>query len=109
MRILINNKIAYGIMWGLLAHVPLLSYGANQGDPPYLPEIVKEPEDKLVMLGENASFTVVAHPKGGKEELAYQWLFNCDLIPDGTNSFLTINNVTTNNVGFYSCAVHGES
>jgi hypothetical protein len=40
----------------------------------------------------------------------YQWLFNCTQLADATNHILTQSTiVTTNNVGFYSCAVHRES
>ncbi len=97
-------------MWGLLAHLPQLSYAAENYEGPLSPPtIVKQPQDQLVKLGQSAKFTVTATPESLKEPLSYQWVFKCNLIPGGTNKTLTINNVTTNNVGFYSCAVHKDT
>jgi hypothetical protein len=31
MKTAINRRIGYTVMWGLLAHVPLLSYAATNG------------------------------------------------------------------------------
>jgi len=115
MKTAIKRGIGYTVMWGLLAHVPLLSYAATNGTVVHPPVITKEPVDRMVRLGTNVTFTVEAQPGQKKEELTYQWLFNCIQLNDeanhilgATNSSLIIYNVTTNDVGFYSCAVHRE-
>ena len=103
----IKSTIACAAIWGLLAHLPQLSYAEEKYTGPVPPPIiVKQPQDQLVKLGQSATFTVVA---AKTEPLSYQWVFKCNLIPGGTNKTLTINNVTTNEVGFYSCAVHKDT
>ena len=102
-----KRTIACAAMWGLLAHLPQLSYAAEIEYKPAI--IVKQPQDQLVKLGQSATFTVTAAPESLKEPLSYQWVFKCNPVPSGTNKTLIINNVTTNDVGFYSCAVHRDT
>jgi len=67
---------------------------------PEFAKILLQPEDQLVPIGSNATFTVQAINADG-----YQWLHNGNPIAGGTNSSLTISNATVNDVGYYSCEV----
>jgi hypothetical protein len=96
------------VVCGILSGLSQLSYAAEaekhtQPTPP--PTIVKQPQDQLVKLGSNATFTVTAKP----DPLSYQWVYKCEPIPGATNKTLTISNITTNDVGWYACAVHTDS
>jgi hypothetical protein len=64
------------------------------------PKIIYQPEDQMVNVGSNATFTVTAQNADG-----YQWLHNGNLITDQTNTSLTITNCGVNDVGYYSCNV----
>jgi len=109
MKTAIKRRIGYTVMWGLLAHVPLLSYAQTNGTVVNPPIIVKQPGDNIVMLSSNATFKVVAQPGAYQGKLRYQWVFSCTQLTVATNATLNIDKVTTNDVGFYSCAVHRES
>jgi hypothetical protein len=74
---------------------------ANALDQPEFPKITQQPENQLVPLGSNATFTVVAT----NGPLAYQWLRNGVPIDGQTNSSLTIENAQLADVGYYSCNV----
>lgn len=67
---------------------------------PEFAKIILQPEDQLVCIGSNATFTVKATNADG-----YQWLRNGTAIADATNSGLTIQNAQTTDVGFYSCNI----
>src|ERR1700739_1727293 len=64
------------------------------------PFIVYQPDDQCVPFGANATFSVTALNAQG-----YQWLRNGNVLPDATNSTLTIQNAQTQNVGLYSCDI----
>lgn len=63
--------------------------------------IINQPESLLVAEGAPADFRVV-----GDGNLRYQWLFNGTPLESATNSLLQIASVTTNELGYYQCAVH---
>jgi pectate lyase len=67
------------------------------------PFIVAHPQSQTVAPGNSVSFSVVA---GGSMPLTYQWYFNTNsLIPNATNSTLTLTGVQTTNAGAYSVFV----
>lgn len=72
---------------------------------PEFARIVLQPEDQMVYVGSNATFTVTANNADG-----YQWLRNGHVLKGATNASLTIEKATVNDVGYYSCCVfnHGE-
>ncbi|HEV8272575.1 MAG TPA: immunoglobulin domain-containing protein [Chitinophagaceae bacterium] len=73
------------------------------------PTITSQPQNQLLCPGSNATFTIVATEPG----LTYQWrkdgvnLTNGGNIAGVTSATLTINAVTTNNVGSYDVLVTG--
>lgn len=73
-------------------------------DQPEFPMIISQPEDQLVYLGSNATFTVTAENADG-----YQWLCNGNSINNQTNNSLTIQNAQVSDVGFYSCNVFKDT
>lgn len=66
------------------------------------PEIVGQPTNRTVTAGGTASFSVQAVGTG---PLAYQWLFNSNVINGATNSSLTWTNVQMTQAGPYSVVV----
>jgi pectate lyase len=67
------------------------------------PFIVAHPQSQTVAPSNSVSFTVVA---GGSMPLTYQWYFNTNsLIPNATNSTLTLANIQFTNAGTYSVIV----
>ena len=66
------------------------------------PVILREPQDQTADETGTASFSVVAD---GVPPLRFQWQFNGLDIPDATNSVLTLQNVQTNQAGFYNVNV----
>lgn len=71
------------------------------GFQPEFPKIILQPEDQMVAIGSNATFTVVATNEDG-----FQWSYNGNSLNGATNDTLTISNAQTANVGFYSCNVY---
>jgi hypothetical protein len=71
---------------------------------PDFPRIIYQPEDQMVYLGSNATFTVNAENADG-----YQWLRNGNSLNGQTNGTLTIENTGVNDVGFYSCDVSKDT
>jgi hypothetical protein len=66
------------------------------------PSILTQPTNQTVIVGETATFTVVA---GSSLPLSYQWYFNSTALTDATSATLTLNNVQTNNAGNYFVVV----
>jgi hypothetical protein len=94
--------IAMAAVSGLLAIAgTVYTQPTDQSDQSEFPVIVHQPEDQLVPLGSNATFTVIAT----NGPLAYQWLRNRVPINGQTNSSLTIEQVRTEDGGYYSCNV----
>ena len=69
---------------------------------PTAPSIVTQPQDRNVVLGANATFSVVAT---GSAPLGYQWRFNSVAIAAATNSSHTITGVQAGDAGLYSVVV----
>jgi hypothetical protein len=67
---------------------------------PEFPKIVLQPEDQLVPIGSNATFSVTATNTD-----SYQWLRNGNPLAGATNSSLTVQSAQTTDVGFYACNV----
>ena len=59
------------------------------------------PANQTTVAGSNATFSVTATGT----DLSYEWLFNDSVV--GTNSSLTLNNVTTSQTGIYTVIVNG--
>jgi len=79
----------------------------NAGDsgkcaPPVAPTISQQPSSQTVGVGSDVTFAVSAT---GTAPLSFQWLVNDSLIPDATNSSLTLSNVQTFDSGSYSVRV----
>ena len=68
----------------------------------YPASIVGQPTNRIVASGNSASFTVAA---AGTPTLTYQWYNGAGLIPNATNSTLTLNPALTNNAGNYYATV----
>jgi pectate lyase len=70
---------------------------------PTAPVIVADPQDQDVLVGDSATFVVVA---GGSPPLKYQWFFNTNTpLANATNATLTFTNLQTTNAGTYSVVV----
>ena len=67
------------------------------------PSITVQPQPQTVTQGANALFSVGA---AGTPPLSYQWLLNGTLIGGATNSFLSVSNAQSTNVGYYSVMVN---
>jgi hypothetical protein len=61
------------------------------------------PADQTTVVGSNAIFSVTATGT----DLSFEWLFNDSVI--GTESSLTLNNVTTSQAGVYTVIVNGAA
>ncbi len=71
------------------------------------PQILGQPQNRVVMPGESASFFVVA---ADTRALTYQWRFNgIPLGGSATNDALLLQNVGTNNEGQYSVVLTNPS
>jgi hypothetical protein len=74
----------------------------NVVTPPSPPTITQQPSPQTVIVGQSASFSVIA---SGTSPLSYQWSVNGTNIVNATNATLTLNNVQTSQAGNYSVAV----
>ena len=70
------------------------------------PQILSQPQTKVVPPGASASFTVVA---ANTHNLAYQWRFNSDDITGATGDALLLANVSAVNEGPYSVVLVNSS
>lgn len=93
----------------LIAFAAAAQFAAAQtaaySDQPEFPKIILQPEDQLIPIGSNATFTVVAT----NGPLAYQWLRNGNAIGGQTNDSLTIGNAQIADVASYSCNVFKDA
>ncbi|MEK7683899.1 MAG: immunoglobulin domain-containing protein [Verrucomicrobiota bacterium] len=67
-----------------------------------VPRIFQQPVSQTVAPRADVTFSVFA---ASAQPLFYQWVFNCELIPDATNAVLTVTNVQAAKVGSYSVRV----
>ena len=70
------------------------------------PQIISQPQNRVVVPGESASFFVVA---ANTLALTYQWRFNGTNISGATNDALLRQNVSTNHEGQYSVVLTNSS
>jgi hypothetical protein len=66
------------------------------------PSIATQPTNEALVLGQNATFAVVA---SGTPTLAYQWNMNGTNLAGATNASLTLNNIQTMDAANYSVSV----
>jgi hypothetical protein len=89
---------------GVVEQIIITDAGIGYTNPPAIligsaPSIAVQPESITVNYGGNVSFNVtLANPT----PVAYQWLFDSNIIPGATFSTLTISNVAQTNLGAYS-------
>ena len=69
---------------------------------PYAPAIVTQPENRYVLLGQNAPLSVRA---GGTGSLKYQWKFKGAVISGATNATYLRTNVQSTTLGAYTVVV----
>ena len=70
---------------------------------PTAPFIVAQPQSLSIAANQSAAFSVLA---GGTANLSYQWYFNTNtLVPNATNSILTLADVQTANAGVYTVII----
>lgn len=86
--------------WAMLMGIRAYADDAALTVQPDFPRIISQPEDQMVYVGSNATFTVKAENADG-----YQWLRNGNQLSAQTNSSLTITNAGINDVGYYSCNI----
>jgi hypothetical protein len=96
----ISRIIAFVAITGWVMFAGINAYADDSAlvVQPDFPKIISQPEDQMVYLGSNATFTVKAVNTDG-----YQWLRNGNPINGQTNASLTITNAGINDVGYYSC------
>ncbi len=70
------------------------------------PIITSNPTNIITFVGQNVSFNVSA---SSPVPPAYQWFFNSNSVPFGTNATLALNNITTNNAGVYFAIVTNQA
>ena len=68
-----------------------------------LPQIIQQPADLVVGIGDTATFSVIAT---SSQPLTYQWYVDGILLPNATNSNLTISNVQLTNAGNYFVTIN---
>lgn len=93
---------------GYYAAIAANSYGSTASSNATLavfvpPTIVTSPISQTVLVGNSASFSVVA---SGTPPLRYQWRFSGGNIAGATNSTFTISAVQTNDAGRYKAVVY---
>lgn len=71
-----------------------------------IPVIVSYPQPQGVLVGSNATFSVVTE---APDLDTYQWLFNDVPVPGATNPVFVVTNVQSWNVGFYTVQVQNQS
>jgi alpha-tubulin suppressor-like RCC1 family protein len=62
------------------------------------PYFITQPTNQTVLLGENVTFYA---PAAGSLPVSYQWFFEGDPVPGGTNSTLTLTNISMGQTGHY--------
>ena len=87
-----------------IAGVPRQRIARLWGDamPPRVPEIILQPENQIVMAGDDVSFSVVA---SGLPLPSYQWQHNGNILAGPANWILTLRNVRTPASGTYAASV----
>jgi hypothetical protein len=73
-------------------------------DDPTFPTVTTQPEDQAINVGSDVTFTTDATNAD-----SYQWLRNGVAMDGKTNKCLTIPQITTNDVAYYTCYVANNS
>jgi hypothetical protein len=101
-----NKKISQVISFAAIIWSAVFAGGSVYADDsalvnqPDFPRIISQPEDQMVYVGSNVTFTVKAANTDG-----YQWLHNGTPLDGQTNASLVITNCSLNEVGYYSCNI----
>jgi hypothetical protein len=86
-----------------LAGLALTARGSDDSEQAEFPQITAQPTDQGACEGEPASFSVKASHRSS--EVKYQWRRNGTLMEGQTNENLTLETVTVDDAGLYSCDV----
>src|ERR1700722_7967844 len=89
-----------GIALAAIAGLALTLRAQDTTDQSQFPAVVQQPVDGAIPVGASTTFSVQATNADG-----YQWMKNGVAMDGETNSSITINSVSTNDVGYYSAAV----
>ena len=84
------------------SRVSFYQLSATHGAAPSPPSITTQPTSKSVNEGATTSFSVVA---ASTTPLTFQWHKDALVLPNATNSVLTVSNAGTNDGGFYRVVV----
>jgi hypothetical protein len=84
------------------SRVSFYQLSATHGAAPSPPSITMQPTSKSVNEGATTSFSVVAT---GTTPLSFQWRKDALVLPNATNSVLTMSNAGMNDGGFYRVVV----
>lgn len=95
-----KKRIIQIIAFAAIAGLASVAWAAAELDQAEFPLIATQPTDQAVAVGGSTVLTVEA--VNGD---SYQWLRNGVVIDGETNSTLVLENVGTNDVGYYTCAV----
>jgi hypothetical protein len=96
--------ISRGFAFAAIAGLILTTRAQDTIDQSQFPTILGQPVDQCLLMGVTATFSVQATNTD-----SYQWYWNNNAIDGQTNANLTISNVSTNNVGYYSVsAIRGS-
>ncbi len=81
-----------------------ISPGGNAGGTP--PTILGQSPDQTTIEGHTLTLSVTS---SGSQPLIHQWRFNSNNIPGGGNGSLVIQNITTNQAGWYNAVVYNSA
>jgi hypothetical protein len=95
-----NKQLTQILAFAALTGLALVAWGADNLDQAEFPLIVAQPTDQDVPVGGSTVLTT-----GAANGDSYQWLRNGVVMDGQTNSSLVLENVGTNDVGYYTCAV----
>lgn len=82
----------------------MVSWGADDSEQLAFPVITRQPIDQAIAVGATATFNA----KAVNGAIAYQWLRNGIPIEGQTNSSLILENITIEDVGYYSCDIFND-
>ena len=90
--VIVTNAYAYASAVSQIATLSLA----------YPPSVTSQPISQIKFTGSTATFSV---GMDGTGPFSYQWHCNGTNPPNSTSAFLTLTNITTNNIGDYSVAI----
>ena len=100
-----NKHIAQIITFAAIAGLALVAHAVDDSIEPEFPIIIRQPIDQALLVGSTATFTAQAV----NGVVAFQWLRNGVPMEGQTNSAFILENITIEDVGYYSCDVsNGE-